>query len=432
MALPFVGVPSVAGAVSPVSPVSTGAPGSPGRMTRTEAKKQFKTAVDKLAEAVKLIPVYASQIAGLGRSEKMTIAYTDPSGQQRRYEIGRAEFREFVGQVVSELKRLPKLANDLYKTRRRVVKGAGFNAPQRFTQDIVRFFGQAEMGPIVTGQFRMKSTPTGEKRVPDAATLRPQEGTRLNQVLYFTQQQVAGNNNPLYGIISPGTLTPLFALHAYYAGMAIPGEAARLSASDLMRTDLAQVMRNAINADATKFKEKYPARAAEIDRTAAALTDSITSKARVNSKIPGVEGELFNPNYFPYAHFSKLNKAGRATGEGALSEAELANLGAQAAGVYGRMPQFTGLTPENAVIAVINAQQDAASLAGTYKNAQKAIIDRQRKAAERAAQRAAQAPAVPMAGLPGVGALPQVTGLPGFQGFPGTFAQTGLPTFTPR
>jgi hypothetical protein len=52
------------------------------------------------------------------------------------------------------------------------------------------------------------------------------------------------DNLILYRIIAPGSLTPLFALHAYYANMQNPNDPTRLSASKQMRGLLRETMVN--------------------------------------------------------------------------------------------------------------------------------------------------------------------------------------------
>lgn len=371
---------------SPRSPASgSESPGLTGRMTRTESRRQFKSKIDELIEAIKLTNFYSTRIASLGRNEKFKVEFTDQTGARRTYQIGRAEYREFVSQIISEMKKLPKFAGELYKTHRRAAPMAGFNAPKRFVADIVNFFTNANLGPIISGQFEIKTTPTKEKRVPKNSTLQ-NHGGRLNDALFFIRRTIGTGNNPLYGIVAHGTLTSLYALHAYYDKMAIADQAGRLSASDSMRSALAQVMAKAIDTDAANFTAKYPSMATQIAGLANQLKQAIRDRSiMVNSMV--VDKEMFNPNYFKYAHFSKLNKASHATGADALTEEGLQGLAPQTLAVYGAVSGFEGANEFNIISMVMSTQQDYASLAGAYKNAQKAVLDRQRRAAQRAAQR---------------------------------------------
>lgn len=426
-------------------------PSSPGgeKIGRAQAKKIFKDEIDQLVQAVKLIPVYAESFAQLKRTEKLTVQFTDPAGQPRQYQIGRSEFKEFVSQTTKRMQALPTLAFSLNKTRRRTTPNSGFLAPARFSQEIVNFFAAATIGPIVTGNFVIKTDKAkNKKNIPESKSLRVQPGSRLNSVLYFTQPQINNQNNPLYGIISPGTLTPLFALHAYYAqnpteqrqGLQHLNDATRLTASNEMRQALAGVIQQTINTDARTLSEKYANNQgilAQIQQVGQQLVQAIGNPSlQVNSRFPtgqrkpnGEEeyDEIFNPNSFLYAHFSKLISNGKLTGENGLNEERLNAIRQQIPTVYGtNMPainpaafQTVALSAQQAgqnvglyESVVLNAQQNFVALARAYKNQVQGAAQRQRRAAEKAQQRAqqqAQVAAQAQAGLTGLGGL----GLPG-------------------
>jgi len=433
------------------SPASPGA----GKIGRAQAKKLFKDEVDRLVQAVKLIPTYAEALSNLRKNEKLTVNFTDSTGRSRQYQIGRSEFKEFVSQTVKQMSRLPTLAFTLNKTHRRTAPNSGFLAPARFVQEIVNFFAQADVGPIVQGNFVEKTDKAGNRKmVPDSKSLNMVPNTRLNSVLYFTQPQINGQQNPLYGIISPGTLTPLFALHAYHSQMQNAQDATRLSASQAMRQGLRTVMQTTIQNDVRTIAKKYqnnPAMVQRVQQVGQQLLAAIDNPtAVVNSKIG--DDEIFNPNNFLYAHFSKLIRNGKDQGDQALNDQQLAQIRQAIPGVYGSgvariTPQIfqqineayqqqvanaqrTGATIpagpayENAVLL---AQQNYVALARAHKNQVQGAQQRQRRVQQKAAERAAAA--AQQGALPGVAGvnLGGVGGFGGVQGLPGANIQ-GLPT----
>lgn len=113
-----------------------------------------------------------------------------------------------------------------------VVAGqSGYRPPLLFNEDLLRFFANANLGPIVEGDFTIGWT---GRDTPDESTLRVTRQP-LNSVLFFTQPTILGQPNPLYGITSPNALMSLFVLHAFYANMRKPGTPGRLASSPEMR-----------------------------------------------------------------------------------------------------------------------------------------------------------------------------------------------------
>lgn len=434
------------------------------KITRTQAKKIFKDEVDLLVQGVKSIQVFADALAQMKKGVPMQVAFTDAQGQQRQYQIGRNEYRELVGQITKRMQKLPSLAFTLNKTRRRTGPNSGFLAPQQFNQDIVNFFSRATLGPQVTGELVLKTDKAMNKRsVPESTSLQEQPGTRLNDRLFFTQQQINSQRNPLYGIIAPGTLTPLFALHANYAenpdgsgrrglqaiardelsGQPILNpqtgqqeiDATRLTASNEMRQLLGNVMAQTIRNDAAVISQEHPELAQEAQQKAQQLIAAIQNPdAFVDSRVgrgTPAETEMFNPNYFLYAHFSKLISNGKVADQGGLTPEGLAALRPRIAEVYGpllrqslqswqaRVDQAT--TPEARELAqmrvqlleqaikqvpeqgVLTYQQDDVAKARAFKNQVQGAANRRRNAERKRAQAAQQAG----------GGLPTVPGLPG-------------------
>lgn len=358
----------------------SGTPGTPGgdKITRTQSKKLFRDEVDKYVQAVKLIPVYADALSKIGKTDKIPVSYTDANGQQHSVQIGRKEYKEFVSSTIKGMQKLPALAFTLNKTKRRYAANAGFLAPARFRPEIMQFFAQANLGPQVAGEFVMRTDkPMNKKAVPKSDSLRVLQGTRLNDLLYFTQQ-----GGPLSGIISPGTLTPLFALHAYYTGMANAQKSSRLSASNEMRQILGPVIADTIRNDVTKISNDNPALAGQAQAVGQQLLNAIGNPGtQVPSEVGGVN--IFNPNDFTYAHFSKLISNSKLGGE-----LNLEAMRPQIAATYGGLPGVTeavqaGQPPEQVVLAV---QQNNAALARAWKNQVKGKADREKKKREKEAQ----------------------------------------------
>lgn len=188
---------------------------------------------------------------------------------------------------------------------------AGFLTPAVFNQEIVSFFTDAEVGPLVEGSFIMQGTghdgDTTFKSVPDVNSLRI-TNRQLNQALSFTQP-----THPSYRVISPGSLIPLFALHAYYEDMKHVDDKTRLSASSDMRRYLRRTMIEVIEKDIDRLPENERG---DLKQRLIDCIDDPTLNVNTNGMT------IFNPNCFLYAHFSKIISAGKieVREEGTVSE----------------------------------------------------------------------------------------------------------------
>jgi hypothetical protein len=385
------------GAVSPSSPGGS-------KVGRAAGKKLFKTEIDLLVEAVKLIPTYVKSLQGLGQNEKRTVNYIDDTTkQQYQYMISKKEYSDFFKQIVKRMNALPNMAFSLNRTTRKTAPNSGFLAPARFSAEIVNFFFNAIIGPIVTGNFVIK--PKTLKQVPDVGSLRVLQGpqgqeTDLRSLLWFIQQAINGQANPLYGIISPGTLTPLFALHAAYSGMKDPRDNTRLIASGTMRQYLAGIMERTIRSDAAKLIAKFsgnqglaqqvgfvvPQLIAAIGDRNLAVENHTFATGEFKDNKP-VEVELFNPNSFLYAHFSKLISNGKVTGDLVIDRNIVAQVYGN--GVEGITQMNLQQASPNYENAVLDAQQKDVALARAYKNAvQGKVTATKKKEATAAANRA--------------------------------------------
>ena len=197
---------------------------------------------------------------------------------------------------------------------------SGFLAPVLFDDELVEFFAQANLGPVISGELVDKTGPAGHTRsVPNPQSLRP-TNQPLNSILFFTQPTVFGETNPLHRVATPGMLIPLFALHAYYSGMQNPNDPTRLSASEEMRALLPNLIARTTQRD-------------------------------------------FDPENFLYAHFSKLISSAAVSQR--LTPQDFEVLLPEITRVY--QPLFPGarlITPEM----VLEYQQNEIALARAYKN----------------------------------------------------------------
>jgi len=264
---------------------------------------------------------------------------------------------------------------------------SNFSTTALFNQEITNFFANATIGSLVNGEFKLIEG-YNDKSLPDNDTLQPTQ-VPLNYALFFVQPQVQMKFNPLYRIINSGVLTSLFALHAYYSQMTYPQDRTRLSASQEMRQMLRQSMINIINKDAQRLIQLYIDNYSVIDQVINAvqvLISNIDNPNNINPNdgiinLPVSREEMFNPNYFLYAHFSKLISDNKVRD---LTEEELNSIRPLIRQVYANViPPLRNIPFDNIFIElqqeteqtfppyeipVIDYQQNIVSLARAYKN----------------------------------------------------------------
>ena len=263
------------------------------------------------------------------------------------------------------------------------MKPSGFLAPTSFDDEICQFFSVCDLGPAINGQF---ITNTQGKQIPDLTTLESNHDIPLNDCLYFT----IPDNNPLYGIINSGSLIPLFALHAYYANMGVLGDVTRLSASADMRKYLKQTLIKAIKKSAQDIIRSNINNVQIIDlvlNMIPILIQSIDDASLAQGQIMIGNHEMFNPNFFLYAHFSILISASKIK---PLSKEELDLLKAPTKQVYQNLIPFNYTThfggafiqleDDKYIVIVLNYQKDIVSLAKDYKNRLQNIRQREKRA----------------------------------------------------
>jgi hypothetical protein len=382
-------------------------------LERAERKKLLKAHTADLSAAIKLLPVYYEALRDNGIPKSGANNTLDVTVGGQLYQIRWADVRAFANEIAVQVNGLDRTAARMLKTHREVKPNAGFSAPIRYAQEIIDFFSQVALGPIVQGDFEEKKG----KMVPIKSTLVTVEGSSLNDVLYFTQPEINGQANPLYGVIRPGILTPLYALHAYNTGMPVEFATKRLSASQQMRDILGDVMRRTIDTDVANVIQRKrdlgllapgasdaaivelgeEMKAAIDDPDAETwFSDGVDDKGREvfasrgRTDVPDKRKkpmEIFNPNFFLYAHFSKLN-ANAASEK--LNAEGIAALQADTGRVYNALfgGQLAGAA--DAVEQVIEDQKSNAALARAAKNVITAAENRKRKAAEKKAAAAAE------------------------------------------
>lgn len=188
---------------------------------------------------------------------------------------------------------------------------SGFLTPTLFNQEIVDFFTHANIGPLINGQFVEKTDKTGNtKNIPDINSLQVTQ-QKLNDVLNFTKPE-----DPDYRIYVPGSLTPLFVLHAHYTDMQHANDKTRLSASQEMRQYLRQTMIKVIEKDANEILMDNADLTQQINETQELLIQCIDNPMNIVPELGKIHIgeeiiEIFNPNWFLYAHFSKLISAAK-------------------------------------------------------------------------------------------------------------------------
>jgi len=257
-----------------------------------------------------------------------------------------------------------------------VAIGSGFLEPTLFDDDLVRFFADVKLGPVIEGKF----TTTGTKSVPDTKSLRP-VNRPLNSILFFTKPTILGQKNPLYGIITPASLTVLFALHAYYSGMHYPGQETQLNASPEMRHYLRPIMERSISQDVDRLIQRGVPQD-EAENIGQFFMQGLDEPLQLDEilqqqLIQYGASSFFNPFKFSFAQFSKLIAAAKTE---TLSAEELEALTPEVTRIYGPLfPDYEVVTPQM----IIQYQQDMITLARAYKNQQQTQLQRQQKALRR-------------------------------------------------
>lgn len=352
-------------------------------LSRKEARKLLKEHDEHVAKSFKSYVALSQKVCKLAKTGKLPVTYHDPvSGREITAQIGRGELRQLATQIAKEIKSTTSYAFELTKTRRKGSKRSGFSLPQAFNQDLVNFFAQANVGNRVEGTMRQKTKcknpPCGLE--PDPQSLRD-TGERLNNWLFFTQPTLAnGRQNPLYGIVSRGTLTSLFSLYAYYAGMSRAGTPGRLQATREMFEILRPLIVRAIEEDVSKYREEFPELSNLINQIGRDLLSQVNNYNNPGPVINTSLGkktkkgkkdvEIFNPFSFPHSHFAKIVRAGtvpdRKLPNAEKEPAARQQLEQSTWDAYNGI--LTDLARDNAVVPVANIQQNFASMGIALKN----------------------------------------------------------------
>lgn len=175
-----------------------------------------------------------------------------------------------------------------------------------FTQDVMNFLQEVELGPQVMGAF-----PNGSI---DQTTVKALENTRLNDILWFLEPRISGRPNPLYRIVLRSTvfLHDIFIvllLHHLHVSRALKG--AVFSATDDMRKYLGNIIQNIIDNDVRRIQQRSSSvaqLAREKGNLAKRAIDEPTLKINTSVTIGRAIYSIFNPNEFTQGDLGKFRE----------------------------------------------------------------------------------------------------------------------------
>jgi hypothetical protein len=209
----------------------------------------------------------------------------------------------------------------------------GFNVLMDYDLDFVRYFMDSDIGVLQDGS-----------------------GTPLKEVLPFLQEEINGQPNPLFGVITPTTLISLFETAATTQDMKKTN--GMFSLSPEMRLHLWRQIEAVIDNDVKWWK-------VQDEKLVANLKAAIKDKTLIvdNSAYP----KLFNPNNFPFSSFTKISASSREdtvyTDAPRIREKKfvksLTDLNTNVYKVYSEIPGFENITLYSAAYNIIEMSQDA-------------------------------------------------------------------------
>lgn len=334
------------------------------RLTKVPSKLSFKDLWYSVTSS------NLSNIA-LARNDELTVTSLIKTSQPNISNDDIKEIKELIpeGQPMTQLQRIRQQRLIEERERNERARAAGWVTIEykphhrRISENLIKFFQEAELGPQVNGQFVLR----GNKWEIEPLTIQELPGTRLNDLLYFTQTHIRGQPNPLYGIIYDqlsGHTGPsnLFELHAFYRGLALPRN--RMTSSPLMREYLGDTMRRILDnsvihhdAQGRKWHATDDEYLKLLEDKAAQAKEAIDNPSlEINTHISGAI-ELFNPNNIdPYGNDQLIDTSVTET----LSDDAVKELRQEVAKVYSLIP---GITPENSLEKVYMINQRIIQLA---------------------------------------------------------------------
>lgn len=331
------------------------------RSTMTTSKQQRKADLANhikiIQKIVDLLPSYTAILKGV-KTPGLNITYSyelDGRVYTDTSNISSKDATLIKKRIVSEIGALPTLIKKSSKSNRSKPTG-GFNVIKSYGASFMNYIMNEVAGDTVAG-----GVPTG---------------TPLQNILYFAQQTVMVEgkevNNPMFSIVTPAVLTPLFSVLAEWSGMREVHDEGGTShrASDLMRKTIPDFLEASINRDAEKKDVRATAR--DVKNAISAINDP--------DAILDLPKGLFNPNAFAFGSYSKISAAAdsgavitdnmakiakaQADGKEVFSLAEKNN---EVFAVYSRIPGFGDINRSNAVKDVIDLIHNEIRAANDYQ-----------------------------------------------------------------
>lgn len=236
---------------------------------------QFREYIGQLITYYNQLNELGDQVATLQRGEKIQL----PNGAT----IGRRELRSYRSQFANQLKELPKFltaVKRVRKTRRTTQRNNGFNIPLVVSENMRQFFEGANLGPAV-----------------DPVTNQP-TNVQLNTLIPLLTQ---------VGITSSAVLTPLFCIYALVNNMQKAENRQYLNADQRMREYFAQTFQ-ALMAQQPKTNKRGEAIAAfDPSNFRYASFQSIVSLNSIKPAKGAEDSELWTEQQRAYMQLLKLN-----------------------------------------------------------------------------------------------------------------------------
>ena len=326
---------------------------SPKKIRADKRKDLFKKGTDTLKQLAEALQVETELLARNVSDISGRIVDDNGVAHDVSYKLSRAELRALRKLIADTGKDYMTDAYYLARAKRIQSPVVSFSAYGKYDELLLRFFREATLGPLVSGNFAGKAevrsknvrlvanTKTESKTESPFTLIADTKGRAgwveaLKDYLPFTQQ---GADNYMYGVMTQGLVTALFALHAFYAlppsqgkvesgpgynanipiserGLRTSDNSGYNTASIEMRQILGPILQEVIDSDIVNLTNKYPDRASALSELRQHLLTALNNPTYIvpdlasDGKIYFPEygpQKVFNPNKFPYSHFSKIN-----------------------------------------------------------------------------------------------------------------------------
>lgn len=314
----------VSGGSSPRSPAS-GAMSPSAKSKERKQKKEVRVAAlkaeaERIAAGVKTVRILENFMTSQGAAKGSRWNFPTEGGV---FPAGRTEVTKFVALLSQRIKELPIKAKEAYAPKREGVTTSNFTNLHKYSDELIGFFANpavSKLGNMITGRM-IPSTKVSKagvletgKFVPDISSL-ADSGRPLSESLIFLVR-----NQPLYGIVSQGSLSSCMTLHLIRGGTKIPKENQKYSATQEMRQYLANIMEAAVRKDIKAISAVGPVSAARVNAVADAAVRAVRDPSvKFDGFFPEEDMFIFNANNFLRTHTSRLfqvaaevNAAGKA------------------------------------------------------------------------------------------------------------------------